>query len=59
MADDKTKRDYRDRAHINMNEDYEVQYWTTRFGVTRERLMEAVKKAGNAVKDVEKYLHVT
>jgi hypothetical protein len=42
-----------------MGEDYEVQYWTTRFGVTREQLKDAVKKAGNAVKDVQKVLHIS
>jgi benzoyl-CoA reductase/2-hydroxyglutaryl-CoA dehydratase subunit BcrC/BadD/HgdB len=59
MADDKSKRDYRDRTHIQMGEAYEVQYWTTRFGVTREQLKDAVKKAGNAVKDVQKVLHIS
>jgi uncharacterized protein DUF3606 len=30
----------------NMSEDYEVAYWSKKWGVTREQLAEAVKKAG-------------
>ena len=44
MSDDKTARGPQDSSRIAMNEDYEVQYWTNKFGVTRERLQEAVKK---------------
>ncbi len=28
MADDKTKRGPADRSRINVNEEYEVRYWT-------------------------------
>ena len=24
--------------HVNMNEDYEVRYWTEKFGVTKDQL---------------------
>ena len=46
MADDKTKRGPQDSARINMNEDYEVAYWTKELGVTRDKLAAAVKKVG-------------
>jgi hypothetical protein len=46
MADDRTIAGPQDRSIINMSEDYEVRYWTKNWGVTRERLASAVKKAG-------------
>ncbi|KPF68318.1 hypothetical protein IP69_11670 [Bosea sp. AAP35] len=46
MADDKTIRGQQDRTRINMSEDYEVRYWTKKFGVTKEQLAAAVKTAG-------------
>ena len=53
MSDDKTKVGPQDRSRININEKYEVDYWTKRFGVTVERLRAAVDKVGTSVKDVE------
>ena len=53
MADDKTNRGSQDRARVNVNEDYEVQYWTGKFGCTREQLKAAVEKVGVMAKDVE------
>ena len=32
-----------DRSRINMNEDYEVQYWTMKFGCTKQQLEAAMK----------------
>ena len=46
MADDRTNRGTRDRERINMSEAYEVAYWSKKWGVTREQLTEAVRKAG-------------
>lgn len=45
MADDKTDRGPQDRARINMSEDYEVRYWTRKFG---DELAKAVEKAGSS-----------
>jgi hypothetical protein len=45
-----------DRDRVNVNEDYELQYWTEKFGVSRERLKEAVEAVGTSVKAVEEYL---
>ena len=41
-VDDKTKTRPQDSTRINMNEDYEVAYWTKRFGVTKQQLQSAV-----------------
>lgn len=56
MADDKTLRSPQDRSRIALGEDYEVDYWTGKFGVTREQLQEAVGSVGNSAAAVEAYL---
>ena len=57
MADDKTKRAPQDDSRINLNEDYEVRYWTQKFGVTKEQLAAAVKAAGVSAQAVGAYLN--
>lgn len=56
MADDKTRRRPQDASRISLSEEYEVEYWTGRFGVDRARLEEAVRNAGNSAQAVEQYL---
>lgn len=56
MSDDKTMRAPQDASRIAMGEDYEVEYWTKKFGVTRERLQAAVNAVGNSADAVERYL---
>lgn len=47
--DDKSKTRPLDSSKVNINEDYELQYWTKKFNVSAEELKEAVKKAGVSV----------
>jgi hypothetical protein len=56
MSDDTSKRGPRDSSRINMNEDYEVRYWSEKFGITKQELSEAVRRAGSMAKDVEAHL---
>ncbi len=56
MADDKNLRGPQDSARVAMGEDYEVAYWTKKFGVSRERLQEAVDAVGNSVDAISTYL---
>jgi len=56
MVDDKTLRSPEDRSRIALGEDYEVRYWTDKFGVSRQRLEEAVRAVGNSATAVEQYL---
>ena len=53
MTDDKTKRGLQDRSKINLSEDFEVRYWSAKFGVSKETLTAAVKKVGSGVMAVE------
>ncbi|MBB5397354.1 DUF3606 domain-containing protein [Mucilaginibacter sp. AK015] len=46
-----------DRDRINVNEDYELQYWSEKFNISRDELKEAVKAAGTSVKAVQAYLN--
>jgi hypothetical protein len=56
MADDKTLRRPQDSSLIAMGEDYEVAYWTDKFGVSREELADAVKAVGNSAEAVGQHL---
>jgi Protein of unknown function (DUF3606) len=56
MADDLKDRGAQDRSRVNVNEDHEVRYWTQKWGVTKEQLMAAVKRAGVSVAAVAKAL---
>lgn len=56
MSDDKTKAGGQDRSRVNVNEDYELRYWTERFGVSAEALRAAVEQVGTSVDAVERRL---
>lgn len=45
-----------DRDRINVNEDYELRYWTEKFGVSADELKKAVEAVGTSVEAVEKHL---
>jgi hypothetical protein len=53
MSDDPTKKGPADSSKINMHEEYEVRYWTEKFGVTKDRLQMAVDKVGNSAEKVK------
>jgi hypothetical protein len=55
--DNKDKVGSPDREKINIHENYEVEYWANKFGVTANRLREAVEKVGTSVADVKAYLN--
>lgn len=54
--DDKTKPGSPDSKFINVNEEYEVAYWTKELGVTKAELEAAVKAVGTSVSAVKEYL---
>ena len=56
MTDNLTKRDQPDRSKINMNEDYEVRYWTKHLKVSKEELQRIINKVGNSAAAVRKEL---
>ena len=56
MSDDKNKTAPQDASRINVHEDYEVRYWTKKFGITADQLRQAVAKVGTSASAVENEL---
>jgi hypothetical protein len=56
MSDDPKKKGRQDRSRINTSEDYEVRYWSKKFGVSPDELKAAVKKVGNSAAAVQQEL---
>lgn len=56
MADDLNQRGQQDRSRINMNEPWEVKYWTRELGVTQDELARIVRVAGNSVSAVRQHI---
>ena len=54
--DDKSKTGRADDSRINVDEAYEVQYWSKKFNVGEDRLKEAVQAVGPIAEDVKRYL---
>ncbi|HKH61944.1 MAG TPA: DUF3606 domain-containing protein [Flavitalea sp.] len=45
-----------EQQRLNINEEYELMNWTERYGVSAEKIREAVTVVGNRVSDVVRYL---
>ena len=56
MSDSLEARGPADRSRINVNEDWELKYWSKKFGVSPEQLREAVELVGVNAAEVEKHL---
>jgi Protein of unknown function (DUF3606) len=56
MVDDRAKQGESDRSLLDTGADYEFDYWTQVLGVSRERLIAAVKKVGNSTDAVKREL---
>lgn len=56
MADNPMHRDGRDDTRINVNQPYEVRYWTQKWGISEAVLRSAVAAVGVLVKEVEAWL---
>jgi hypothetical protein len=56
MTDDKTKRAPQDAKLSSLEEDYQIDYWTGKFGVSGDRLAAAIRQVGHSAAAMEKYL---
>ncbi len=54
--DNETKTTGADRSRININESYEVDYWSNKFGVSKDKLKAAVQIVGDSGDAVEEFL---
>jgi hypothetical protein len=56
MSDDKSQRGSPDNRRIDIHDPDEVRHWSKSFGVTRERLKEAVARVGTSAEKVRESL---
>lgn len=56
MADDLTIREPQDKTLINMNQEWEVNWWCKKFGCTRSQLQAAVNAVGSSAAKVQAHL---
>ena len=52
MAGLKDKRGFSDKDRLDLSERQAVEYWMKRWGVTRDQITAAHRKAGRMVKDI-------
>lgn len=57
MTDDLRNRGPNDRAHINIHEDHEVEWWTRKLGVSSDQIRDAVARVGTSAEKVAKQLN--
>lgn len=56
MADNPKKTGEPDRSLVALGQAHEVAYWTKRFGVSENKLRNAVAAVGNSVSKIEQWL---
>lgn len=56
MSDDLSKKRPQDATKVNVNESWELEYWSKKFGITKDQLKNAVKAVGVSAAAVKKYL---
>ena len=56
MPDNLDKKRIPDSSRINVHEPWELRYWIKEFGVSEQRLKEAVTTVGTGVREVKKHL---
>ena len=55
MSDD-TKHAPEHDKFISLEEDYQIDYWTGKFAVSRDHLATAIRQVGHSAEALEKYL---
>jgi hypothetical protein len=56
MPDNLKRKGPEDPNFVNIHETWELNYWSGHFGVTKEKVIEAVKRVGPSVVKVRQYL---
>ena len=56
MSDDNSRTGGPHRQRVNVNEDYEVRDWAHKWGVSQQKVHEAVATVGPMAADVEREL---
>jgi len=55
MADNRIETGSADGSRINLNEEYEIDFWTHALEITESELREAVREVGVSADDVRDY----
>jgi len=55
MSDNLQERGGRDRSRIDVNEEWELRYWSNKLGVSADELKQAVKQLGDRAEDIERH----
>ena len=50
------RRNPQDSSRINVHEEWELRYWADRWHVSRQQLMDTIKRVGVHVQDVARAL---
>lgn len=58
MPDNLKIKQPQDPQKINVNEPWELTYWTKELGVSEDELKASVKAVGVQVTDIKKYLNI-
>lgn len=56
MTDQPNDAGYETTHHISLQQQQQVQYWTTRLGVSRNQLLQAIDAVGDSAPQVEAWL---
>ena len=56
MADNLGIKGPADQSKINIHETWELDYWSKKFGVSKEKLVQAVRAVGVSAAAVKTYL---
>ena len=56
MSDNLNQRGGQDRKRIDVSQEHELRDWSKKFGVTPDRLKEAVRAVGTQADKVEEHL---
>ncbi|VVD29863.1 DUF3606 domain-containing protein [Paraburkholderia dioscoreae] len=56
MADNLKIREPQDGKQVNVHEPWELEYWSNKFGVSKEALKRAVAQVGTHVDAVRRHL---
>ena len=56
MSDDKSQTGSPEEGRIDIRQIHEIDYWSTKLGVSRDILIDALRKVGPVVADVKRHL---
>lgn len=56
MSDNLKIKQPADMTKVNISQEWEVDFWCKKFGITKDKLKQAVAAAGPMVKDIVKWL---